>query len=55
MDEVKLERLNDLNFRLVLILETIPILVVQVILIKTTAIEMQILDWIIILEVMHAY
>ncbi len=45
------DKLNNLNFRLVLILETIPLLAVQVILIKTTTIETQVLDWIIIAEV----
>ncbi len=47
------DRLNNLNFRMTLILETIPLLVVQIILIKTTAIETQVVDWIIISEVMH--
>jgi hypothetical protein len=48
-------KLNAQNCRAVLMLETIPLLVVQVILIKTTVIETQVLDWIIIAEVMHTH
>ena len=47
------DRLNNLSFRMTLLLETIPLLVVQIILIKITAIETQALDWIIISEVLH--
>jgi hypothetical protein len=44
-------RLHWSNYRLVLLLETAPLLVVQVILLKTTNLETQAVDWVIISEV----